>query len=107
MNEIITKLDEIEQKAEAILTKAQERREKIFSQIEDAKREIDAKYERMEQAAMALYFEELRSKNDAKRKEKEEKSKEEIEELARFFEERKEALAEEIFFRIIERSPEE
>ena len=47
MNEIITKLDEIEKKAESILTEAAAEKEKMLKQLEFDKREMDGRYTSM------------------------------------------------------------
>ena len=49
MNEIITKLDEIEKKAESILTDAAAEKEMILKQLEFDKREMDRQYASMRQ----------------------------------------------------------
>ena len=50
MNEIITKLDEIEKKAESILTRGQAaEKEKMLKQLEFDKREMDGRYTSMRQ----------------------------------------------------------
>ena len=49
MNEIITKLDEIEKKAESILTEAAAEKEKMLKQLEFDKREMDGRYTSMRQ----------------------------------------------------------
>ena len=57
MNAIITKLNEIEEKAELILRDAGEKKDAL--QLEEQKREIDAAYDRKEAEAMQRLEEQL------------------------------------------------
>lgn len=100
MNEIITKLNEIEEKAGAILSDASSRKEQLMTQLEKDKREIDAKYDRMEEEAVAQLGGQLRDGARRKLQELREKSQEEAEQLEHMFEAQKESLAEEIVKRV-------
>lgn len=100
MNEIITKLNEIEEKAGAILSDASSRREQLLMQLEKDKREIDAKYDWMEEEAVAQLGRKLRDGAKAQLQELREKSLAAAEQLDVAFEEQKEGLAEEIVKRV-------
>lgn len=101
MNEIITKLNEIEEKADAILSDARGRKEEMMLQLERDKRDIDAEYNRLEAEAKKKLEGNLRrdaALQIAKVQEENQRAKERFEQ---FFSEKKEELAEEILQRIV------
>lgn len=100
MNEIITKLNEIEEKAGAILSDAGSRKEQLMMQLEKDKREIDAKYDRMEEEAVAQLGRQMRDGARTQLEELREKSLAAAEQLEDTFEAQKESLAEEIVKRV-------
>ena len=100
MNEIITKLDEIEKKAESILTEAAAEKEKMLKQLEFDKREMDGRYTSMRQKEEEIK-QQLLSEAETKitrQREHYEAAKRRLEED---FAQKKDSLAEEIFESII------
>ena len=102
MNEIITKLDEIEGKADAIILDAKLRKEQMAAQLEQDKKEIDAKYDTLEQRKANELERELKIKAEQQITARRQQGKEALERLEAEFEEKKEVFAEEIFGRIIQ-----
>ena len=102
MNEIITKLNEIEEKADALLADARSRREQLASQVERDKQEIDAKYDRLEAEAVKRFEQKYRSEADAQVEAFRRKMAEKTAALADTASGRKEQLAEEIVKRVLE-----
>ena len=102
MNEIITKLNEIEEKADALLADARSRREQLASQVERDKQEIDAKYDRLEAEAVKRFEQKYRSEADAQVEAFRRKMEEKTAALADTASGRQEQLAEEIVKRVLE-----
>ena len=101
MNEIITRLDEIEKKAESILTEAAAEKEKMLKQLEFDKREMDGRYASMRQKQEEEIRQQLLSEAETKitrQREYYEAAKRQLEED---FAQKKDILAEEIFESII------
>ncbi len=101
MNEIITKLGEIEKKAESILTDAAAEKEKMLKQLEFDKREMDGRYASMRQKQEEEIRQQLLSEAETKitrQREYYEAAKRQLEED---FAQKKDTLAEEIFESII------
>ncbi len=101
MNEIITKLGEIEKKAESILTDAAAEKEKMLKQLEFDKREMDGRYASMRQKQEEEIRQQLLSEAETKitrQREYYEAAKRQLEED---FAQKKDILAEEIFESII------
>ena len=101
MNEIITKLGEIEKKAESILTDAAAEKEKMLKQLEFDKREMDGRYASMRQKQEEEIRQQLLSEAETKitrQREYYESAKRQLEED---FAQKKDILAEEIFENII------
>lgn len=101
MNEIITKLGEIEKKAESILTDAAAEKEKMLKQLEFDKREMDGRYASMRQKQEEEIRQQLLSEAEIKitrQREYYEAAKRQLEED---FAQKKDTLAEEIFESII------
>lgn len=97
MNEIITRLDEIEKKAESILTDAAAEKENMLKQLEFDKREMDGRYASMRQKQEDAIKQQLLSEAETKlsgQREHYEAAKRQLEED---FLQKKDALAEEIF----------
>ena len=97
MNEIITKLDEIEKKAESILTEAAAEKEKMLKQLEFDKREMDGRYTSMRQKQEEEIKQQLLSEAETKitrQREHYEAAKRRLEED---FAQKKDSLAEKIF----------
>lgn len=102
MNEIITKLNEIEEKADAILSDARGRKEEMMVQLEQDKRDIDAEYNRLEAESMKKLEAELRREASSQIAEVQAQNQKSEERFEQFFSEKKEQLAEEIMQRIVE-----
>lgn len=102
MNEIITKLNEIEEKADAILSDARGRKEEMMVQLERDKRDIDAEYNRLEAESMKKLEAELRREASSQIAEVQAQNQKSEERFEQFFSEKKEQLAEEIMQRIVE-----
>lgn len=101
MNEIITKLNEIEEKADAILSDARGRKEEMMLQLERDKRDIDAEYNRLEAEAKKKLEGNLRRDAALQIAKVQEENQREKERFEQFFSEKKEELAEEILQRIV------
>ena len=101
MNRIISKLNEIEEKADAILSDARERKEQLAEQLEQEKRELDAKYDRLEAEAVERLKEQLLAEADAEIAGMQEQNRNAAEQLEHTYESGKEQMAEEIVRRII------
>lgn len=102
MNEIITKLDEIEGKADAIISDARSRKEQMAAQLAIDKKGIDDKYDALEHENAAHLEHELRNKADTHMAARRQESEQALEQLEREFKEKKEVRSEEIFQRIIQ-----
>lgn len=102
MNEIITKLNEIEEKADTILCDAKTRKAELSAQLEQKKREIDAEYDRMEAEAMKQLEERLTAEARRSIAELREKNRTEEEAFDAEFAKEKEQLAEQIMLRVIQ-----
>lgn len=102
MNEIITKLNEIEEKAEAIISDANARKEQMQLQLEAEKKRLDEKYRLKEQEAERRIREQKMAEVEVKMQALREKTRHSVEEMEQRFAEEKERLAEEIFACIIE-----
>ncbi len=102
MNAIITKLNEIEEKAEMILRDAGERKDALSVQLEERKWEIDAAYDRKEAEAMQRLEEQLTAGAKQKLDELRKQEKEAADALVLKFSEEKEQLAEQIMQRVIQ-----
>lgn len=101
MNEIITKLNEIEEKADAILSDARGRKEEMMVQLERDKREIDAEYNRLEAESMKKLEANLRRDAATQIAAVQAQNQKSEESFEQFFSEKKEELVEEILQRII------
>jgi vacuolar-type H+-ATPase subunit H len=101
MNEIITKLDEIEKKAESILTEAAAEKEKMLKQLEFDKREMDGRYTSMRQKQEEEIKQQLLSESKTKLLGQKEHYEAKMRQLEEEFLQKKETLAEEIFESII------
>lgn len=102
MNEIITKLNEIEEKAESIISDAQSRKEQLGKQLEADRKEIDRKYDRMEQEMLEQLEQKRNREAEAKIKELREMSQAAMDELNASFLLNRDKMAEEIVKRIIQ-----
>lgn len=102
MNEIITKLNEIEEKAESIISDAQSRKEQLGKQLEADRKEIDRKYDRMEQEMLEQLEQKRNREADAKIKELRDMSQAAMDELNASFLLNRDKMAEEIVKRIIQ-----
>ncbi|MFR4350112.1 MAG: hypothetical protein ACLT3H_00395 [Roseburia sp.] len=100
MNEIITRLNEIEQKADAILRAAEEQKGRMALQFEQDKHAIDAKYEQLEEEATQRLSSRLEAEADTRMERMREESRAALEKLEFLFAEREEVLAQEIMDRV-------
>lgn len=102
MNEIITRLNEIEEKAEAILLDAREEKERMQQRLTEQMQELDARYDRLEKEQADA----LRAQLKAKAHEQTEAAREEMQaalcRLFFYYEANGERLAEEIMQRVIQ-----
>lgn len=101
MNEIITKLNEIEEKADAILSDARAQKDQMTIQLEADKKALDEKYDKIQQDGAAEYRAKLQEKTKEQMHRRSEQTKEDIKALEKSFLEQKEEMAQEIFERII------
>lgn len=102
MNEIITKLNEIEEKAETILRDARMRKDELIVQLEQDKRKVDAKQDMMEKEAMQQLEERLTAEAKQKVAKLQEENRRASEAFDVKFSEKKERWAEEIMQRVIQ-----
>ena len=100
MNEIITRLNEIEQKADAILRAAEKQKGRMALQFEQDKHAIDAKYEQLEEEATQRLSSRLEAEADTRMERMREESRAALEKLEFLFAEREEVLAQEIMDRV-------
>lgn len=96
MNEIITKLNEIEEKAETILCDARASKEEMMAKLEQDKREIDAEYDRLEAESIQQLKARLRADAETEIEKLRRKNKQAAEEFDAKFAEEKERLADQI-----------
>lgn len=101
MNEIITKLDEIEKKAESILTDAAAEKEMMLKQLEFDKREMDRQYASMRQKQEEEIKQQLLSESKTKLLGQKEHYEAKMRQLEEEFLQKNETLAEKIFESII------
>lgn len=102
MNEIITKLNEIEEKAQTILCDARENKAQMRLQLEQDKRDIDAEYDRLEEEELSRLEARLKSDAKAQIEELREKNRCAAELFDEEFARQKEAWAEQIVMRVIQ-----
>lgn len=102
MNEIITKLNEIEEKADAILLDAKNDKERQMAQLARDKQEIDARYDRIEQEHAKTMREQLMAKARTQTEAAREETRKACEQLLAYYGEHKERLADEIMNRVIQ-----
>lgn len=100
MNEIITKLNEIEEKAETILLDAREDKEQMQQRLTQQMKELDAYYDRLgkekEEALRAQLMAQARAQTEAAREE----TRTALVRLSSYYDANGERLAEEIVQRI-------
>lgn len=96
MNEIITKLNEIEEKAQTILCDARASKEEMMAKLDWDKREIDTEYDRLEVESMRRLKERLQADARVQIEELRQKNKLAAEEFDAKFAKEKERLAEQI-----------
>ncbi|MBO5069884.1 MAG: hypothetical protein J6C37_05930 [Roseburia sp.] len=102
MNEIITKLNEIEEKASAIISDARERKNAMMVQLQQDEKEIDIKYDRLLEENSKHLAEKLQAETEERIAGDRERAKKATWELNVLFQTKKDQLAEEIFARIIQ-----
>lgn len=102
MNEIITKLNEIEEKAQTILCDARENKTQMRLQLEQDKRDIDAEYDRLEAEMLGQLKERLKSEAKAQIEELQEKNRCTAESFDAEFAKHKEMWANQIMMRVIQ-----
>lgn len=102
MNEIITKLNEIEEKAEAILLDAREEKERMQQRLTEQIQELDARYDRIEKERADALRAQLKAKAHAQTEAAREETREALRRLSSYYEANEERLAEEIMQRVIQ-----
>lgn len=102
MNEIITKLNEIEEKAEAILLDARDGRARDEEQLIRDKEELDARYERLDRERADALRAQLMTKAHAQTEAAREETRTALLRLTSYYEANGERLAEEIVQRIVQ-----
>lgn len=102
MNEIITRLNEIETKAEAIICDAKSRKEQMLSQLEFDERELDEKYERLKWEMEQELRRKFLGESQKQILRMEEECRQAMDRFETEFEEEKEKRAEELFRKIIQ-----
>lgn len=101
MNEVITRLNEIEEKANSIIEDAKAKKARMEEQLLLEKKELDARFEEEEKRHAAGYAKELEKKAEKELLNLREKNKAAIAGLQENFEKNAEHMAEEIFRKII------
>lgn len=101
MNEVITRLNEIEEKAQAILSDTKDRKEEMLRQLEFDKKELAGRYQTLERQKAAALRERLAVEADERLSGVKKEYEEATRQMEAEFERKKEALAEEVFQRII------
>lgn len=101
MNEVITRLNEIEEKAQAILSDTKDRKEEMLRQLELDKKELAGRYQTLERQKAAALRERLAAETDERLSGVKREYEEAARQMEEEFERKKEALAEEVFQRII------
>ena len=101
MNEIITKLNEIEEKAETMISDAKDRKQQLEEKLELDKKELDRKYKTLEEDKMKQLSGKLEETANAQIRQQHEATDAAIAELEERFKEHKEELVQEIFERLI------
>ena len=96
MNEIITKLNEIEEKAQTILCDARASKEEMMAKLDQDKREIDVEYDRLEAESKQQLKARLRADAETEIAKLRQKNKQAAEEFDIEFAKEKERLAEQI-----------
>lgn len=102
MNEIITRLNEIEEKAETIICDAKSGKERMISQLELDEREIDRKYETIEREKEEQLKQQIFTENEKRIAQMEEKAGQAVYQLEMDFTKTKEQRAEQLFRKIIQ-----
>ena len=101
MNEIITKLDEIEKKANDMISDAKSRKDQLAVSLEADKKAVDEKYKIMQQEKTKKLSEELEQEAAEEIYREKEAVKTAMVQLEEHFAKDGDALAEEVFRRII------
>lgn len=101
MNEIITKLDEIEKKANDMISDAKNRKEEMAAGLEKDKKALDEKYAAMQQEKMRKLSAELEQAAKEEIQREQDTVREAMEHLEEHFAKDQDALAREVFERII------
>lgn len=102
MNTIITKLNEIEEKASVIICDAQERKNTMMAQLQQDEKAMDEKYDRLLEEKRKYLAKKLQAEAEERIAGDRERAKKAIDELDDRFKTKKEQLAEAIFIRIIQ-----
>ena len=102
MNEIITRLNEIEKKAESILKDAMERKNQMEEQLKQEKKEMDVRFDEIEKK-WSMEFEAKQRQEALEQMDGQKRQMEEaVKALRENFERNQESMADEIFRRMIE-----
>lgn len=102
MNEIITRLNEIEEKAEAILLDAREDKERMQQRLTEQMQELDTRYDRLEKEQADALRTQLKAKAHAQTEAAQEETQAALCRLSSYYEANGERLAEEIMQRVIQ-----
>ena len=101
MNEIITKLNEIEEKAVTILLDAKEDKEQMQQRLTQQMKELDARYERLEKERSEAFRAQLMAKAREQTKSAKDETRTALAQLFSYYDANGERLAEEIMQRIL------
>lgn len=101
MNEIITRLNEIEEKADAMILDAKDRKKQMETQLELDKKAIDEKYAALEKEKMEKLKQRLQAEAERQSEQETRETKQAVTSLNERFEREQEAMAEEVFQRVI------
>lgn len=102
MNEILTRLSEIEEKAETILCDASAQKEGLSAQLEQEMKKLDEMYDQMERESMRQLEEMLVADKQRKLSEMREKNETAEKAFEMRFEREKEQFVEQILQRVIQ-----
>lgn len=101
MNEIITKLNEIEEKAVTILLDAKEDKEQMQQRLTQQMKELDAHYDRLEKERSEAFRAQLMAKAREQTKSAKDETRTALAQLSSYYDANGERLVEEIMQRIL------
>lgn len=102
MNEIITKLNEIEEKAEAIISDARTGKDRMISELDAAQKAVDDRYDQMEAQTAGELEQRLRKEGEEQLDRMRKENASSIRRMAEAFDREREKMAQAVFERLIQ-----